>query len=162
MILPLSNILLWAVLSYLSSGNKALAVLFFAGTQVINSLFSLFASGIQSIFQGSGEISLTFVSTAYFIFIIAVIQPWQIHAKKEIEEKPGGFETRIQALAVEAKLTKRETEVFRYLAQGFNSPYIARVLFISENTVRSHMKSIYAKMTVSSKEELIELVHSQR
>ncbi len=62
------------------------------------------------------------------------------------------------ALANEKGLTPREREVLRFVAAGHTSPYIANKLVISEYTVRTHMRNMYRKMGVSSKEELIQLV----
>lgn len=59
------------------------------------------------------------------------------------------------------QLTQRETEVLGELAYGHSSTYIAEVLFISTNTVRSHMKNIYRKLEVNSREEVIELLRSE-
>ena len=45
------------------------------------------------------------------------------------------------------------------LAQGYTTMYIAEKQFISNNTVRTYAKRIYQKMGVSSKQELLEIVH---
>ncbi|MDR3849394.1 helix-turn-helix transcriptional regulator [Eggerthella sp.] len=50
-------------------------------------------------------------------------------------------------------------ETLVYLAQGRSAPYIADEQFLSVNTVRTHIKRIYAKMDVHSKEELLDLFH---
>ena len=42
--------------------------------------------------------------------------------------------------------------------RGNNVPAVARKLYISENTVRDHMKSIYRKAGVHSRQELIDLL----
>ncbi len=55
-------------------------------------------------------------------------------------------------------LTVREAEVFHLLAQGLNRPAIARELVISDNTVRTHMRSIYRKLDIHAQQELIDLV----
>ena len=57
-------------------------------------------------------------------------------------------------------LSKRETEILRYLSTGRTRTYIAEALFISESTVASHSKRIYQKLGVHSKRELMELVDS--
>lgn len=56
-------------------------------------------------------------------------------------------------------LTTREAEVFHLLVQGLNRPAIARKLVISDNTVRTHMKSIYRKLDVHAQQQLINLAH---
>ena len=66
------------------------------------------------------------------------------------------LETRIAALGLVDKLTPREIEVAGLILQGNTVSAIARKLFISENTVRGHTKSIYRKMDVHSKQELID------
>lgn len=60
----------------------------------------------------------------------------------------------------EYRLTPREAEVLGELAFGHSSTYIAQVLFISNNTARSHMKNIYKKLGVGSREEVIELLRN--
>ena len=47
--------------------------------------------------------------------------------------------------ALAAKLTCRELEVLRLLAQGLSNRVIARKLDISEKTVKNHLSSIYCK-----------------
>jgi len=59
------------------------------------------------------------------------------------------------ALAV---LSTREREILDRLLAHQRVPGIARTLNISENTVRNHLKSMYAKLGVHSQEELLELV----
>ncbi len=51
----------------------------------------------------------------------------------------------------------REREVVALVLRGNNVPAIARKLYISENTTRDHMKSIYRKADVHSRQELIDL-----
>ncbi len=55
-------------------------------------------------------------------------------------------------------LSDRETEISFLLARGYNRPYIREKLFISKNTVATHIRHIYGKLDIHSKEELIDLV----
>jgi LuxR family maltose regulon positive regulatory protein len=48
-------------------------------------------------------------------------------------------------------LSERELDVLRLLATDLGGPEIARELFVSLNTMRTHTKSIYAKLGVSSR-----------
>ena len=52
-------------------------------------------------------------------------------------------------------LTQRETEVLSQLCKGMSYKMIADSLFISEETVRRHIKSIYRKLEVHSKSEAV-------
>lgn len=53
------------------------------------------------------------------------------------------------------ELTEREMAVLRALAKGQSNKQIGRSLFITETTVKAHLKSIFAKMNVQSRTEAI-------
>lgn len=52
-------------------------------------------------------------------------------------------------------LTDREQDVLRLILGGKTNKAIAAELFISENTVKTHVKNIYSKYNVSSRAEII-------
>ncbi len=52
-------------------------------------------------------------------------------------------------------LTKREEEILGYLAQGYFYKEIAESLFISVETVRTHIRNIYEKLQVRTRTEAI-------
>lgn len=52
-------------------------------------------------------------------------------------------------------LTERENEVLQLILSGKSNKEIAEALFISENTVKVHARSIYAKYDVGGRAELI-------
>ncbi len=53
------------------------------------------------------------------------------------------------------RLTDREMEVLRLVAQGLNNRDIARDLFISENTVKNHIRNILEKLHLHSRMEAV-------
>jgi len=55
-------------------------------------------------------------------------------------------------------LSKREREVVELICLGYSNADIAKMLFISEHTVKDHTKKIYPKMGVHSRFELAALV----
>jgi DNA-binding NarL/FixJ family response regulator len=59
-------------------------------------------------------------------------------------------------------LSAREVEVLLLLDQHLGTEDIARRLFISEHTVRSHVKSLLHKLNVSSRREALEMLASAR
>jgi DNA-binding NarL/FixJ family response regulator len=58
--------------------------------------------------------------------------------------------------AIAAELSAREVEVLLLLDERLETDEIAKRLFISEHTVRSHVKSVLRKLGVSSRREAVE------
>ncbi len=52
-------------------------------------------------------------------------------------------------------LTAREFDILRYLAKGYRYQEIADVLFISIETVRTHLRRVYEKLHVRSRTEAV-------
>ena len=52
-------------------------------------------------------------------------------------------------------LTPREAELLRHLAGGATTREVARQMFVSENTVQDHLKSIFDKSTARSRRALL-------
>jgi DNA-binding NarL/FixJ family response regulator len=57
-------------------------------------------------------------------------------------------------------LTRRELEVLDQLLDGWRVASIARSLYVSEHTIRNHLKAIYRKLGAHSQQELIERLKS--
>jgi two-component system NarL family response regulator len=53
------------------------------------------------------------------------------------------------------KLTEREMEVLKLVAKGMNNRDIAKELFISENTVKNHVRNILEKLQIHSRMEAV-------
>lgn len=67
------------------------------------------------------------------------------------------FDTLCEKIAAEHRLTPREAEVMRYLAQGYSEPVIAEKLVISKGTVHSHARNVFRKLNVNSKQKIIQM-----
>ncbi len=79
-----------------------------------------------------------------------------------VEEAPHA--TLAQACAVIAdrcSLTPRECEVFEMLARGRDSFYIQEQLTVSRNTVKAHVKHIYAKLDIHAHQDLLDMVEAE-
>ena len=61
---------------------------------------------------------------------------------------------RLECLRADFGLSEREAQVAVLIAQGRSKAAIARCLYVSENTVRTHAKNAYSKLGVCSKTEL--------
>jgi DNA-binding NarL/FixJ family response regulator len=95
------------------------------------------ADAIRSVWAGQSRISPSMASKLLTEF--AAIS-------KEADERP-------QMPA--PKLTDREMEVLRLVAQGLNNRDIAKQLFISENTVKNHIRNILEKLHLHSRMEAV-------
>ena len=59
-------------------------------------------------------------------------------------------------------LSKRETEILEHIAEGKTGTRIAGELFIDVETVKSHIKNIYAKLNVNSKADAIKTARDNK
>ena len=52
-----------------------------------------------------------------------------------------------------ADLTRRELEILRLVAEGYSNSQLARMLWVTEQTVKFHLSNIYRKLDVSNRTE---------
>lgn len=106
-------------------------------------------------------LGLTCVSALALVCTVAMIH----HARKYLPERTAQAANEPSHAACEAALatqaqqlgllTPRERDVFVLLASGYSRAYIGKVLHIAPDTVKVHTRHIYAKLGISSKDELI-------
>ena len=95
------------------------------------------ADAIRSVWQGQSRISPSMASKLL----------------TEFANMSKGAEDRPQMPA--PRLTDREMEVLKLVAQGMNNRDIAKELFISENTVKNHIRNILEKLHLHSRMEAV-------
>ncbi len=113
--------------------------------------------------EDGGPILLV-ISTIYFAFLILmpIVSGWRREESEDVSSADA-VEPIVARCAVAVKrgaLSPREAEILAYLGRGHSIAFIAKTLVISESTVRTHAKSIYRKLDVSSKEELLDFIDS--
>lgn len=86
---------------------------------------------------------------------IAAINPEPAPASKNDET----FEERLARISEKGGLSVRETQIMSYVGKGHTSVYVAKTLLISDSTVYTHVRNIYRKLGISSREELIQLLN---
>jgi LuxR family maltose regulon positive regulatory protein len=84
--------------------------------------------------------------------------PGTARGEQPAADLPAGIEPE----ALIEPLTDRELDVLRLMAEGLKYKEIAESLFISLNTVRSHVKAIYGKLHVNSRTQAVEVARRLR
>lgn len=110
---------------------------------------------------GGKDVCVILLTVFLVLYSFSLMQANQTekHGRIVDEIRPDQFiHKRCDELAKEFGISPRETEVLYYLGRGYNHGYIARKLFLSENTVRTHVRHIYAKLGISSREELLNII----
>lgn len=105
-----------------------------------------------------GQIVCLVLTTLY---LVAIIVAGTLRGRAQTERTPDLEEflaVRCADLSKQYRLSRREAEVFFYLARGRSPVFIAETLGISENTVRTHVRRIHEKTGVHSREEIINLI----
>lgn len=79
--------------------------------------------------------------------------------KSEIEENGSNINHKNATPEYEEyDLTEREKEVLQLIAEGYKNTEIGEKLFVSSNTVKSHIKNIYLKLDVKNRVEALKRV----
>ena len=94
-----------------------------------------------------------------FAETIAGVTPVDQAVAKSPEQE---FAERCRTLAERYGLSPRELEVFMMLARGRDRAYIQEQLVVSRNTVKAHVKHVYAKLDIHTHQDLIDLVEEER
>ncbi len=58
-------------------------------------------------------------------------------------------------------LTARQREIFQFVAQGLSNAQIAKSLFLSESTVKQHLRATYKVLGVSDRKEAARLINGR-
>ena len=165
----------WVALIAIAERNPLGATTVIAWGRGVSSLGSVLGAGAGTsvnhaigadghlVFLVAGTLLLVFAAYALiglkrFTFAGAIegIQP--VGERDAAASPAERLEERCAVLAEEFALTPREAEVFAMLARGRNREYIEEALVVSRNTVKAHVKHVYAKLGIHSHQELIDLV----
>ena len=92
-----------------------------------------------------------------------------IESIKEVMDGGGPMSAGIARLVIRSfqrndktPLTKRETEVLEGIANGKSRSKIAQEFYIDLETVKTHIKNIYFKLNVNSKEEALKVAKEKK
>jgi DNA-binding NarL/FixJ family response regulator len=66
-----------------------------------------------------------------------------------------------QKVQLQAKLTERENDVLRLLAEGLPNQQIAERMVVRESTVKFHIQNIFQKLGVTNRTEAAQLYYRE-
>ena len=184
MALPLSNacaqlgtlvagIILWCMVAHTVHDTKLPAALLFSCTLVCTNAAQMAGALVGMLNAhtlGQGDIALTAVALVA-IYLLAMVSLFLFKDKTlcgfdavaeegapTAEQQGDALEARCAHVAEAHGLTPRESEILVHLGQGRTARAISEKLVVSENTVKYHIKSIYQKLDVHSRDEVIDLI----
>ncbi len=167
-----AGIILWCMVASLVKDTKLPAALLFSCALVCTNAAQL-AGAIVGLLNahafGRGDLQLTAVALVA-VYLVALVSIFLFKDKslpgEEPSERPApsiegslaALDDRCATLSCEHGLTPCESEILAHLGQGRTARAISEKLVVSENTVKYHIKSIYQKLDVHSRDEVIDLI----
>lgn len=138
--------------------------------------FAIALIGCLAITQAAGERAAAVFAPAFCaVSLVAgwiLLRGWQRDEDAELAlidelrrlveaSREGGetcLEERCARVARGFDLTRREEVILNLLVEGRTRTEIAEELYVSDNTVKTHIRNLYKKMGVSGKAELVDVV----
>ena len=162
-------VIAWALCAHLGrTGKKSYATTYaWSGLSLFGGqLIGFLLSALAAVFEVSRSNLCFFTLFALMLSSLLIVTNDSLWAewggvKPSETETMGSFRRACAAIGDAHGLTPRETEVFNLVAHGRSMAHIAESLVISRDTVKTHCRSIYHKLSVHSQQEAINLVEAE-
>ena len=104
-----------------------------------------------------------FATEIYVVVVAVLFTALGVWIGNQLTRKkaPGQFERNAKALLA-LEISEREYQVLEQLAEGLSNQEIADRLFVSANTVKTHLARLYAKLDVSRRTQAVNRAKSLR
>ena len=155
----------WVFLARKTRGNSQKVFMYFGVAQGASILAAMIGRFI-GFSLSAAEIAIVDSSLAIIILVIwmTALISWQIllrHEKTEVivrDREARGFESMCARFSQKVMLTDREKQVLDMFVRGRSASFIALRFSISLSTVKTHLRNIYIKTGVHSRQELLDLI----
>ncbi len=88
--------------------------------------------------------------------IVQAVLPQQ-NSQQIVTELATQEDMPIEQFAMQYSLTPREKQILVLLLDGRNNPYMRENLNISNNTLKTHLRNTFRKLSISDRQELLDL-----
>lgn len=161
-----STLLLTFVIALFSAreGEGVARFPFLLATLAALNLLGVFIGGVIRNTFGLDATALTFTALLVVYFVLLMILPLSRRRQKveyvitgaSIVSPAEIAQIRCQALAERyPELSAREKDVLLLMLQNYSNARMAETLVVSESTVKTHVRHVYAKMGISSRQQLL-------
>ena len=126
---------------------------------------------VISNYDGDEDIHQALAAGAMGYLFKSVVEDELVDAIREINSGrrylPKGVAARLQENKSGVHLTRREDEILDLLGKGLGNRELGQVLGITEDTIKTHLKSLFRKLEVSDRAEAVReglrrgFIHSQ-
>lgn len=157
-------ILTIANLCAIANASEFSSNIIFATALILFAIASLGGITCSSLLSVDVVLVITTIITTLYVVILLLNRSVRSEdgslIKTQRDESERALPDRCSELAEIHGLTAREHEILIYLAHGYSNTYISEVLFISPNTVRTHIHNMYKKIGASSREDIIDITRA--
>lgn len=165
------NVFLFACLCLSRNGERQKPPTFLASAFLLIDAASSFLSyGVVPFVVGfaSEPLESYIAPCAAIVCFVLVIASYGILGSHLFEERPSvvappvSDDDILEELGQVYGLTQREQEIVSLIVEGNTVKKISALLFVAPSTVQSHMKSVYRKMNVHTRQEVVDLWRHRR
>lgn len=107
------------------------------------------------------SVTLVIINVITLIYVFGRdFRPYYLDSEHSDPEK--SIDVITAEMSEEYGLTAREKEIVLLAYGGYTNPHMAKELYISKYTIKNHMHSIFEKMDITSRTELIHMINSKK
>lgn len=114
---------------------------------------------VISNYDGDEDIHQALAAGAMGYLFKSVVEDELVDAIREVNAGrrylPKGVAARLSEHTSSANLTRREDEILALLGKGLGNRELGQVLGVSEDTIKTHLKSLFRKLEVSDRAEAV-------
>ena len=124
---------------------------------LVIALLLLFQISKYRVITGRSKIEMIIAIIAVIFFVVGIVIQKKLFATSKDES------TEIDHAKIEKlQISKREYEVLLEVANGLSNKEIADKLFVSENTIKTHISNLFIKLNAKRRTQAIQIAKDYR